>query len=231
MDMKLVLVPGAACGRASWLCQTQDFSGAEAVLLPGHPDGEPRTSVDDYVDWLHSYLEARDYRDIVLGGHSMGGAVAQLYALKYPARLAALILVATGARLRIKPELLAEVRSMLHDPARWRAFLEGRHSNNVPEAREAIIAERVRIGPAVQLNDLLCCDRFDVMPLVHNIKLPTLIIGGQEDDLAPVKYADYLKAEIKNSKELIVPGVGHWVQAEKPAEVNRAIRDFLADLG
>ncbi len=229
--MKLVFVPGAACGRASWLCQTQDFAGSESVLLPGHPDGEPRTSVDDYVDWLHGYLEARNYKDIVLGGHSMGGAVAQLYALKYPARLKAIILIATGAKLRIKLELLAEVREMTRAPARWRAFLEERHQNNVPEVREAIIAERLKIGPAVQLNDLLCCDKFDVMSRVHEIKLPTFIIGGEGDDLAPVKYADYLKAQIKNSEELIVPGAGHWVQAEKPTLVNRAIRDFLAKLG
>ncbi len=228
--MRLVLVPGAGSGRAAWLCQTQDFSGAEAIALPGHPDGKPRTSIDDYVDWLNGYFEERDYRGIVLGGHSMGGAVAQLYALKYPARLIGVILIATGARLRIKPELLAEVREMQHDPAHWRAFLEERHHNNVPEAKEANIAERLKIGPVVQLNDLLCCDKFDVMSRVRNIKLPTLIIVGQDDELAPVKYADYLKAEIKGSRELIVPGAGHWLQAEKPGEVNRAIRDFLAKL-
>ena len=88
----------------------------------------------------------------------------------------------------------------------------------------------MQIGPAVMLNDLLACDRFDVMAEVHSIKLPTLVICGRDDELTPVKYAHYLASQIEGSREVIVPGTAHWVLTEKPKAVNRAIESFLAEL-
>jgi 4,5:9,10-diseco-3-hydroxy-5,9,17-trioxoandrosta-1(10),2-diene-4-oate hydrolase len=88
----------------------------------------------------------------------------------------------------------------------------------------------MRIGPAVMLNDLLCCDKFDIMDRVHTIKLPTLVICGSDDELAPVKYTHYLASKIEAARELIVNGTGHWVQTEKPRKVNQAIEMFLSSL-
>jgi pimeloyl-ACP methyl ester carboxylesterase len=68
------------------------------------------------------------------------------------------------------------------------------------------------------------------MAEIHTIKLPTLVIGGSEDEMTPVKYAHYLASQIKGAREVIVPGAAHWVLAEKPKEVNQAIESFLAEL-
>jgi pimeloyl-ACP methyl ester carboxylesterase len=228
--MKLLFIPGAACGKKTWLCQTLYFAGSEAIALPGHPEGRPCSSIDGYVDWLGDYLQEPPYQDVVLCGHSMGGAVAQLYGLRYGAGIKALVLIGTGARLRIRPDLLEAARGMVASGLAWRDYLEERHRTTVPEARQAIIEERLGIGPAVMLNDLLCCDSFDIMDKVHNIKLPTLVICGREDELAPVKYAHYLTSQIKGAREVIVPGAAHWVITEKPGEVNQAIESFLAEL-
>jgi pimeloyl-ACP methyl ester carboxylesterase len=160
----------------------------------------------------------------------MGGAVVQLYGLKYGAGVKALILVGTGARLRITPDLLSAAQGMVTNQLAWRGYLEERHRATVAEARQAIIEERLRIGPAVLLNDFLCCGKFDVMDRVHSIKLPTLVICGGEDEIAPVKYARYLVSQVEGARLVIVEGAGHWVQAEKPSEVNQAIESFLAEL-
>ena len=228
--MKLVFIPGAACGQKTWLCQTLYFSGSGAIALPGHPEGNPCSSIDGYVDWLRDYLQETPYQDVVLCGHSMGGAVAQLYGLRYGAGIKALVLISTGARLRIRPDLLEAARGMVTDGLAWRDYLEECHNTTVPEARQAIIEERLGIGPAVMLNDLLCCDNFDLMGKVHNIKLPTLVICGRDDELAPIKYAHYLTSQIKGAREVIIPGAAHWVIAEKPGEVNQAIESFLDEL-
>ncbi|MBN1862103.1 MAG: alpha/beta hydrolase [Dehalococcoidales bacterium] len=228
--MKLIFVPGAACGRKVWLCQSREFPDSEAVSLPGHPEGEPCPSVADYAAWLRDYLRERRYQDVVLAGHSMGGAVAQRHAIDYGDEIKAVILIGTGARLRIRPDLLDYVRDMADGKLEWRDYLEERHRTTVPEVRQEIIDERMQIGPAVMLNDLLACDKFDVMDKIRAIRLPTLVIAGREDELAPVKYADYLANQIKGARKLIVPGAAHWVITEKPREVNRAIADFLAGL-
>jgi pimeloyl-ACP methyl ester carboxylesterase len=228
--MKLVFIPGSACGKRAWLCQTLYFADSEVIALPGHPEGKPCSSVDGYVEWLRGYLEEQSYQDIVLAGHSLGGAVVQQYVLRYGDGIKALVLIGTGARLRIRPDLLEAVRGMIDDKLAWRDYLEEHHRTTVPEVRQAIIEERLRIGPAVMLNDLLACDKFDVLAEVHNIKLPTLVIGGSEDDLTPVKYAHYLTSQIKGARGVIVPGAAHWVLTERPREVNQAIESFLAEL-
>jgi len=228
--MKLLFIPGAACGRKAWLCQTRHFAGSEAVTLPGHPEGKPCSSVAGYAAWLRDYIREQRCQDVVLAGHSMGGAVAQRYALDYGDGVKALVLISTGARLRIRPELLEAVRGMVAGRLAWRDYLEERHSTTVPEVRQAIIEERMQIGPAVLLNDFLACDKFDVMDRVRAIRLPTLVISGLDDELTPVKYARYLASQIEGAREVIVPGAAHWVLAERPQEVNQAIAGFLAGL-
>ncbi len=228
--MKMVFIPGAACGRTTWLCQAPHFAGSEAVALPGHPEGKPCSSIDGYVEWLRGHLQEQSHQDIVLAGHSMGGAVVQRYGLRYGAGIKALVLIGTGARLKLRPDLLKAARDMVAGKLAWRDYLEERHGTTIPEVRQAIIEERMQIGPAVMLNDLLACNEFDVVAEVHTVKLPTLVICGRNDELTPVKYAHYLTSQIKGSREVIVPGAAHWVLAEKPKEVNQAIESFLSEL-
>jgi len=228
--MKLLFIPGAGCGKQAWRCQNDYFNASEAIALPGHPEGRPCSSLDDYVEWLHDYIHQQHYQDVVLAGHSMGGAVAQLYGLNYGGEVKALVLIGTGARLRILPDFLKAVEEMVTDEAAWIKYLKERHRGAAPEIGRVIIEERIRIGAAVALNDLICCNKFDIMDRVHTIKLPTLVICGSEDERAPIEYAHYLARKIKGAWEVIVNGAGHWVQVEKPKPVNQAIDNFLASL-
>ena len=95
---------------------------------------------------------------------------------------------------------------------------------------ESLKRRSMETGPAVELNDLLACDRFDVMAEIQNIGLPTLVICGAEDTMTPVKYADYLADRIPGAKKVIIPGATHFVQLQKHREVNASIEEFLASL-
>jgi pimeloyl-ACP methyl ester carboxylesterase len=88
----------------------------------------------------------------------------------------------------------------------------------------------MKIGPAVLLNDFLCCDKFDIMDKVQNIELPTMVLCGTEDVMTPVKYARYLADRVAGSTTVIIDGGTHMVFIEKPKEVNQAIEKFLASL-
>ena len=228
--MKLLFIPGSGAGREEWLYQAGYFADSEAIALPGHPEGEPCSSVDDYVEWLRDYIHQWEYQDVILVGHSLGGAIAQLYALKYGEELRGLVLIGTGARLRVLPTLLTALRKMVADEATWRKFLEALYSLVEPAIRRIVIGARIAIGPAVTLNDLLCCDKFDIMDKVQTIKLPTLVICGSEDELTPVKYAQYLTNNIEGAKQVIIDGADHFVFMEKPEEVNQVIEEFLGSL-
>jgi len=228
--MKLLFISGSGSGKEAWIYQTEYFTDAEAITLPGHPEGKLCSSVDKYVEWLRAYISQQEYQDVVLAGHSLGGAIAQLYGLKYGDEVKALVLIGTGARLRVHPDFLASVRQMIEDESAWREYVSDACGAADPEVRSAMIEARMRIGSAVMLNDLLCCDKFDIMDRVHNIKLPTLVICGSEDEMTPVKYTKYLADKIEGAIKVIVDGATHAVAREKPKEVNQTIEKFLASL-
>jgi len=229
--VKLIFVHGSGNTGEVWKCQTTYFPDSVAINLPGHPEGKPCTSVGDYAGWLHEYILKQGYKEPVLAGHSLGGAIVQSYALKYHQDLKALILIATGARLRVHPDYLAIIGDGIADPERWlKEFVEPLYARVPPEFKEGIIKDVAKVGAAVQLNDFLCCDQFDVMDKVSEIKLPALVICGSEDNLTTVKYHQYLANKIAGARLMVIDGATHFVLLEKPAEVNLAIERFLAEL-
>jgi len=228
--MKLIFVHGSGGCKEAWHYQTKHFPDADAIDLPGHPDGEPRTSVDGYVDWLRGYIKERGYNDVVLAGHSLGSAIAQLYALKYPEDLKGLILIGGGARLRVHPMYLEMLEKAKSDPSMLESFFEMAWGLIDPELMEVLRRRALENGPAVFLNDMLCCDKFDIMDRVHEIKVPTLALCGSEDVMTPPKYTQYLADRIEGAKGVIIEGGTHMVFAEKPDEVNQAIENFLRSL-
>jgi pimeloyl-ACP methyl ester carboxylesterase len=224
--MKLLLVPGSGAGGNVWHYQCQHFADCEGISLPGHPDGEPLAGIPEYVEWLHDHIHRRGHSDVVLGGHSLGGGIAQLYALNYGSELRGLVLIGTGARLRVRPDILESVRGMIGDDAAWNRYIEGTPVKPEPPLL-AIREMRRKIGPAVLLSDFLACDRFDIMDRVQAIRVPTLVIVGSEDVMTPVKYARYLANKIRGSKLVIIEAATHSVATEKPDEVNAAIEGWV----
>jgi pimeloyl-ACP methyl ester carboxylesterase len=123
------------------------------------------------------------------------------------------------------------MRDGIENPSVWlKNFVEPRYSQVAPEAREGIIKKIADAGPAVQLNDSLCCDKFDIMDRVYQIRVPTLIICGSEDQMTPPKYSSYLASKIEGAKLVIIDGGTHLAFAETPEAVNRAIEQFLNEL-
>lgn len=230
--MSIIFVHGSgACGDI-WRHQTAYFSDSHAVDLPGHPHRQAFKSVDECVDWLRLYLKRNGCKDVVLAGHSFGGAIALMYALKSPQELKGIIIIGSGARLRVHPRFFLTPceEAVKGDPHKWHEMIEEMYRSTRADYRREMIEKQKAIGPAVMLNDFLCCDKFDIMDRIHEIKLPALIICGESDVMTPVKFADYLGAKIANSRVVIVPGAGHFVFAEKPEVVNKAIEDFLKEI-
>ena len=228
--MKLIFIHGSGGCKEVWHYQTRHFPEADAIALPGHPCGEPCTSIDAYVDWLRGYIRDAGYVGVVLAGHSLGGAIAQLYALKYPEDLEGLIVIGSGARLRVGTMYLETLRKARSNRTIFEDFFNKSYEFIEPELRNELQRKALEGDPAVLLNDMLCCDRFDIMNRVHEIRLPTLALCGSEDIMTPPKYTKYLTSKIEGAREVIIEGGTHMVFAEQPGVVNQAIEDFLNSL-
>jgi pimeloyl-ACP methyl ester carboxylesterase len=226
--MSIVFVHGSGAYGDIWRYQTDYFPNSHAVNLPGHSHGQPLKSVEECVDWLRKYIAGREHKDVVLAGHSLGGAITLMYALRYPQELRGIIIIGSGARLRVHPRYLAPCEEAIRGNSQeWYQVIEEIYRLTPEDYKREVVEKQKAIGPAVMLNDFLCCDRFDIMDRVHEIKLPALIICGELDVMTPVKYANYLGAKIANSRVVIIPQAGHLVLAEKPRAVNKAIEEFI----
>jgi pimeloyl-ACP methyl ester carboxylesterase len=173
-------------------------------------------------------MNERGIREPIIVGHSMGGAIAIELALRKQ-ELRALVLVGTGARLRVHPEFLRIIKENYEQAAELLA------SWSVFASADPIIADRLvqdlrRVSAEVTLGDLMACDKFDRMDRVGEIGCRTLVVCGEDDRMTPKKYSRYLHEKIKGSELVIIPGAGHSVMLEKHREFNRALEGFFASL-
>jgi pimeloyl-ACP methyl ester carboxylesterase len=106
----IVFIHGSGENSNTWKHQFDLELGCNliAVDLPSHNKSESfeNLSLNLYVDVVKTLVDSLELENIVLCGHSLGGAVIQSYYFKYPKDVSGLILVGTGARLRVSPLIL-----------------------------------------------------------------------------------------------------------------------------
>jgi len=223
----MIFIHGAGANPSVWHFQTIHFKDAVAVQLPGHPNGSGRATVNDYADAVEEEVERLQVHQPILVGHSMGGAIAIELALrKKPVK--ALVLVGTGARLRVRPEFLRLIEQNYEGAAKLIASWSVASSD--PILVDRIVRDLLMIKPEVTLGDFKACDQFDSMDRIGEIVCRTLIVCGEDDRMTPKKYSEYLRQKIVGSQLAVVPGAGHGVMLEKHREFNRVLDAFLASL-
>jgi pimeloyl-ACP methyl ester carboxylesterase len=229
----LVFIHGVGGTHQHWLYQVRDLEDREtfACDLPGHgrSEGGARATIPGYADWLVSFLDMVELDRAVLVGHSMGGAIALDVALCFPARVAGLGLIGTGARLRVAPTLLAMADG---DPeGAVRQILEWAFGPEAsPEMRCLGRRQMSQVSAKVLHQDLKACDAFDRMERLREIKAPSVVICGTQDRLTPQKYSVYLWDHLPQASLTIVEGAGHMVMIEKPAAVAQALGALIEKL-
>jgi pimeloyl-ACP methyl ester carboxylesterase len=212
----------------SWQLQLHYFKEAQAIGLPGHPTGSGFRTIKRYTESVREYLEENGITNPILVGHSMGGAIAIEYALSHT-DLEGLVLVGTGARLRVRQDLMTKITKDYDEASRSIAQLSVSPSCD-PLLLERIAREMLRIDADVTYGDFEACNSFDRMNDVSKIATQTLIVCGADDLLTPPKYSEYLHKKIQNSKLIIMPRAGHSVMLEKYREFNEAVEAFAASL-
>jgi pimeloyl-ACP methyl ester carboxylesterase len=231
----LVFIHGAGGNWSGWYRQRDFFSRAFNCFimeLPGHGAAQSQGAqeVKSYALWIRGALDELEVKNPFVIGHSMGGAVIMDLALRFPALPKGLVLVSTGARLRVLPRILDEIK---RDFAQAVEFICGlSFAKDVPkEMLEVAIAEMQKNSPDVLYGDFSACERFDVMEEVGGINSPTLVICGDQDALTPVKYSRYLAEYIAGSRLEVIEGAGHMVMLERPEQFNKKVEAFLRSIG
>ncbi len=242
----VILIHGAGDSAAVWEHQIEALGREHRVValdLPGHGARLAETARADHAANAAEVARAvadQGMRAPVLVGHSMGGAVALTYALNaatgdaegdWP--LGALALVATGARLRMHPTLLDAARERaeaapdapLTEPVVPPERCLG--PNPAPAVVAWLRAHGGRATARAVYADFLANNAFDVMDRLGAIRVPTLVIGGADDQMAPPKFVQYLADHITGARLILLPGTGHYPMAEQPGAFNGALAAIL----
>lgn len=201
-----------------------------AIDLPSHGKSElvENLDLDLYVDAIHELINQLKLKSVILCGHSLGGAIIQDFYFKHPEKVVGLILVGTGARLRVAPMILESLSKDFQaylDSIPVGAFYRKTDQNIINE----FVSEVSKVPESVVFQDFSICDKFDVIDEVKSgkIKVPSLIICGKADKLTPVKYSQFFKQNIDNSELIIIKNAGHMVMLENPSELNEVIKNFI----
>lgn len=185
---------------------------------------------------IASDILAKAPPQFIMGGLSMGGYVAQEIMRQAPARISKLMLFNTSSRADT-PEG-HEKRSALIELAQIGRFkgvtprllpllINKKHLQN--EAMTKVIfemAERVGRENFVKQQRAIM-SRIDSRPSLAAIKVPTLILGGVDDQIAPIEHASEMAALIENSQFHALEDCGHLCTLEQPVTTNQLILRFL----
>ncbi len=237
MKHPIVFIHGSGDSARIWRLQIEQLGSAYALYavdLPGHgqrPDALPaQVTAHDYAEAVYAVIQNElQLSTPIIVGHSLGGAIALSLALEHGADVAGLILIGTGARIRVHPSLLEAARAT-PEAARHQLVEMGFTVNAAPALAQAALIEQVTPPANALYRDLTACNVFDCMSRLPEISLPTLIICGTDDRATPVKYSQYLHDHIAASTLRIIPNAGHYVFREQAEAVNQAIEEWLQHL-
>jgi pimeloyl-ACP methyl ester carboxylesterase len=255
-DEVIIFIHGLGSYLPAWKNNIEGLRSSYRVIaidLPGYGKSskEPHSGkMSFYADVVKAFAEKLNLTDLTLAGHSMGGQIAMVTALNYPGLVKNLILIAPAGFEKFTEGQKQWFRNVMSFEGVKNTSAEDIQTNlavnfyNMPQDAEFMITDRIIMRDAADfdhycyavvqsVNGMVDEPLLDLLP---QIKQPTLIIFGEKDNLIPNRYlnpgktckvAQVGKDKIPNSKLVMVPKAGHFVQFEKPLEVNTAISTFL----
>jgi len=221
--------------------------GLTSRPMPGQWAGRNPYSTEAQVDLTVALLDALGVEKAVLVGNSAGGTVALLVTLAHPERVRALVLVdaaiytrggapswlrpllATPQMRRLGPFLLRSfpsqgeslLRLAWHDPSKITPeVLEGYRKPLQVENWDRALYE-LTVATSVP----------DLAPRLAEVRVPTLVITGDDDRVVPTAESLRLAQELPNAQLAVLPACGHVPHEECPGPFLEALGQFLEGLG
>jgi pimeloyl-ACP methyl ester carboxylesterase len=198
------------------------------------PDG-PYT-IRQMAEDLAGLLQYLNISRTHLLGVSMGGYIAQEFALDYPECVDHLILAATTPGKSQTVPMAPEVMELLITPSEGdkdlmrRKFALAFTHDYLDRHMDKLIEQRLSTPqpPAAYLAQAAAGAAFDRSGDLHKIKHPTLVVGATGDRIIPVENIHRLAALIPNAQTIVYDGFAHQFVVENAAEFNRDVIAFLA---
>lgn len=241
----VLLVHGFPLDHEMWLEQCRFLAPRHRVIAPdlrcvgGSPDGVGTVTMEQMADDLAGLLDALGVaQPVVFCGLSMGGYVAWQFWRKYAARLRALVLCDTRAqadsaeaaasRQKMIDHLLRAGTVYLADAMLPRLFARETFER-MPEMVSSVRDKILHCRPAsvaAALRGLMA--RPDMTGELGSIRLPTLVIVGEHDQISPPAEMQAMAAAMPGARCVVLPEAGHMTPLENAPAFNAELERFLS---
>ena len=229
MKEPLVLLPGMMCDGRLFAPQIAAFSHERAVMVAA------LTGADTMSALASSILAIAPPR-FALAGLSMGGIVAMDMIRQAPERISRLALLDTNAKADPPQNAAireAQVESALNGGLRavMRDEMKPNYLANGPE-RDRILGLCMEmaedLGPQIFADQSNAIKRRpDQQETLRKVRVPTLVLCGEDDRLCPLERHELMHDLILGSHLAVIPGAGHLPTLEQPDPTNRRLNEWL----
>lgn len=251
----ILMVHGLGGNLSHWKHNFIENQHCIAIDLPTYglstmKDFQHKTDLlDFYSEVILAFIKKKKLKNVVLVGHSMGGQIAIITALKNHKSIKKLVLVAPAGFETFDDN---ETKSLLGfaKPEIFKSQSEpiikmsfNRNFYAMPSSAEMLINDRIMIAKCESFNLYFQAVAGGIKGMLEHtvredlakIKIPTLVIFGENDDLIPNKYLHKILTtnqiaeignEILNAKIVLIPKAGHLVMFEQAARYNEEILSF-----
>ncbi|CAN5665411.1 alpha/beta fold hydrolase [soil metagenome] len=242
----IVLLHAFPLNGEMWEPQARALSGGHRVILPDYPgfgrSPYPPAQPDMryYAERIHELLDKLELERVVLGGLSMGGYLAFECLRLFPEKISGLLL----ANTRPEPDA-EEIRQSRKDMAcrvseegigvliglQMERLLSKNTLQNDPMIVEQVKSMILNSSPDGVVGALGAMrERPDSTSLLSKIEVPTLVIGGEEDEISSPEVMGEMADKIPDSEHHVLAGAAHLSNLEAPDEFNNLLNGFLKNL-
>jgi pimeloyl-ACP methyl ester carboxylesterase len=244
----LVMIHGGFLDRRMWDDQFQAFARRYRVIrYDVRAHGLSRSDSLAFADHedLRQIMDALDVPRAAIMGLSMGGGIAADFALAYPERVSALVLVGPGlSGYSFQSEELAsyveeltaafetsDSSAVTETFAKWWCDGPQRTPSQVdPIVRQKVLDMLAGSGQRWRYYNLAQPLEPPAIERLGDINVPTLAVVGSIDVSDVLKIVDIIVEQVPGARKVVIPDVAHMVSMEKPEEFNRVVLEFLSRL-
>jgi pimeloyl-ACP methyl ester carboxylesterase len=239
----LLLLHAFPLGLAMWEPQAVALASSHQVVrfdlrgFGGSPPGDGLLTMERIADDAAAVLDRLGIPSATVCGVSMGGYAALALVRRHPERLRALVLADTRAGAdspEAKAARAAQAEKVRREGSRAMADdalgkLLGATSHRERPELVARVRQIIEANPPRGITDALAglAARADSTPTLREIRVPTLVVVGEEDEITPLAEAEALQRGIAGSRLAVIPRAGHLSSLENPDEFNRQVRAWL----
>lgn len=230
-EAEVVYVHGTGCNGGVFEAHMNALScHALALDLSGHGQsgGQGYRGVVDHAHFVAEFITELKCGPCIVAGHSLGGGIVIALAVYYPELLRGLILIDTGARLRVAPAVIENAKRIAAGGAGGKTDSRQGFSDKTPQETVDALRRIVQHEkPDITLKDWYADDSCDFLTRVSKIQLPTLAVCGREDQLTPIKFHEYLRDNMPSCELQIIEDAGHWPFVEQPKVFLNLVGEYL----